>query len=134
MNALAQSDEELGADAFFRARLREGRLVMQRCDDCQAPIFYPREACPCCGGTQLAWVDCDGRGSIYSTSVVRRPADKGGDYNIAIIELSGGHRFMSQVQGMAPDQVRIGMPIKASVAEIGGEHAIIVEPAEEARL
>jgi len=41
---------------------------------------------------------------VYSTTTVR---DRAGDYNVAIVELEGGARMMSRVDGVAPDAVRI---------------------------
>ena len=40
------------------------------------------------GAYDLKWQDADGGGTVYSTTVVRRKADQGGDYNVAVIELA----------------------------------------------
>ncbi len=54
-------------------------------------------------------------GTVYATTCTRRPADKGGDYNVALIDLAEGPRMMSRVEGIAPDKVQIGMKVKARV-------------------
>ncbi len=73
--------------------------------------------CPHCGGDRLDWVAPSGRGTVYSTTVVRRKPADGGDYNICLVDLAEGPRMMSRVSGLAPEQVKIGMPVSARVAE-----------------
>lgn len=43
---------------------------------------------------------------MYSTTVVRRKPDAGGDYNVALIHLDEGVQLMSCVVGMPPAEVR----------------------------
>ena len=46
----------------------------------------------------------------------RKPAD-GGDYNIVLVDLEEGVRLLSRVAEVAPDQVKIGMAVRARVAD-----------------
>ena len=57
--------------------------------------------------------------------VVRRKADKGGDYNVALIDLKEGARMMSRVEGVAPTEVKIGMAVSAHIGLIDGQHAVV---------
>ncbi|MGQ0502011.1 MAG: Zn-ribbon domain-containing OB-fold protein [Panacagrimonas sp.] len=109
-----------GPDAIFRERLAAGRFEIQRCEGCGEHVFMPRVLCPSCGGAALAWVRPSGRGTVYSTTVVRRKAEQGGDYNVAIIALAEGPHLMSRVEGIEPTAVKIGMPVRAQVKT--GEH------------
>src|SRR5436305_1309896 len=47
----------------------EGRLLLPKCEDCQAVIWFPRPFCPECASLNVAWVEASGRGSIYSFTV-----------------------------------------------------------------
>ena len=116
-----------GAAAVYQAALNEGRFIIQRCNDCAKHVFYPREVCPHCSGTQLAWEEVQGSGSVYSTTTVRRKPDAGGDYNVALIELAEGVRMMSCVRGMAPDEVGIGMRVRAKVVDNKGSGLVVFE-------
>jgi uncharacterized OB-fold protein len=48
---------------------------------------------------------------------VRRKPQAGGDYNVALVDLAEGPRLMSRIDGVAPDQVRIGMRVQARVID-----------------
>ncbi len=109
------ASEEGGPDAVFRAHLKDGRFMIQKCGHCGAFVFYPRVLCTGCGASDLAWQAADGGGTVYSTTVVRRKADRGGDYNVAIVELKEGPRLMSRVIDMPPTEVAIGMPVRADI-------------------
>ena len=107
--------EGAGPDSTYREHLKQGRFVIQKCGSCDAFVFYPRLLCTSCGAVDLKWQDSDGRGTVYSTTVVRRKADQGGDYNVAMIELAEGPRLMSKVIDIPPADVAIGMPVRASI-------------------
>jgi uncharacterized OB-fold protein len=71
-----------------------------------------------------------GTGTVYSTTVMRRKAEAGGDYNVALIDLQEGPRLMSRVEGVAPQDVKIGMAVTARIASGGDEgHFIVFDPA-----
>lgn len=112
--------------------LRQGRLRLQVCTSCDRAIFYPRSLCPLCGQPGLEWRDATGRGTVHSTTVVRRPAKAGGDYNVALIDLDEGVRMMSRVDGVDPDRVAIGDRVQARIlpAEGEGDPLAVFVPAE----
>ena len=76
-----QANDVGGAVARYQAQLNEGLFVIQRCNDCDKYVFYPRVVCPHCGGASLAWVQPKGTGAVYSTTTVRRKPEAGGDYD-----------------------------------------------------
>ena len=118
-----------GPEAQFRAALAEGRFLIQQCGACRSHVFYPRVLCPHCGSINLCRSEASGRGIVYSTSIVRQRPEAGGDYNIALIDLEEGPRLMSQVVSIAATEVKIGMAVKAKIAEIGGQPAVVFEKA-----
>ncbi len=48
--------------APFWEATRERRLLVQWCLDCDKSVFYPRETCPGCLGTDLEWREASGDG------------------------------------------------------------------------
>jgi len=119
-------------EQHYRRFLQAGRFRVQRCSDCARALSYPRTVCPFCGSAQLGFIDASGQGVVYSTTVVRRPKDAGGDYNVALIELAEGARLMSRVEGIAPDRVEIGMKVVAAVRAGGAGPLLVFEPARNA--
>ena len=118
-----------GPEAVFRNGLKEGVFYLQKCGGCEKHVFYPRALCPHCGSAQLSKVEASGRGTVYSSSTVHRRAESGGNYNVSLIDLEEGPRMMSWVVGVAPEDVRIGMNVRAKIDEIDGEPAVTFEQA-----
>jgi len=104
-----------GPTAVFWQNLREGRFLLQRSRSTGRYVFYPRVLVPSQGAQDLEWVPASGRGVVYSATTVRRRADRGGDFNISIVELEEGPRLTTRVLGMAPDRVAIGMNVSARI-------------------
>ena len=115
-----------GPDAQFAAALAQGRFQIQRCTACGQHVFYPRALCTHCGSGQLEWVDPSGVGCVYSSTTVRRKPQAGGDYNVALVDLAEGPRLMSRVDGIAPEQVRIGMKVQARVIDDPAKGKLLV--------
>ncbi|MCM5571213.1 Zn-ribbon domain-containing OB-fold protein [Burkholderiaceae bacterium FT117] len=114
---------------YFDA-LAAGALKIQRCEACSRHVFYPRVQCPHCGADRLAWVQPTGLGTVYSTTVFRRKPADGGDQQIALIDLDEGVRMMSRVENVDPAAVRIGMRVKARVAQQDGAPVLVFDPVE----
>jgi len=119
-----------GPDAVYRANLAAGKLALQICAACgDKAVFPPRAVCPHCGSTDLRWQAASGGGTVYSTTIVRDRPENGGDRNIALIDLAEGARLMSRVEGLPPDQVRIGMKVKARIAKTDAGPLLVFDPA-----
>ena len=106
-----------GPEKRYFDALAAGRFEIQKCAACARHVFYPRVLCPHCGSERLDWVAPSGRGTVYSTTIVRRKPADGGDYNVCLVDLVEGPRMLSRVAGVAPGEVRIGMAVKARIAE-----------------
>jgi len=132
-DTMPQQEAAAGPDKVYAEALAAGNFRIQLCQDCHRHVFFPRNICPHCGGDHLDWVAPKGTGTVYSTTVVRRKAEAGGDYNVALVDLDEGVRMMSRVEGVTPTAVRIGMRVKARVApgKAEGEPALVVfDPVE----
>ena len=128
---ISQKDSEMtpSMSSQYQAALDAGQFQIQRCKACAQAVFYPRELCPHCGSDQLAWETPSGKGTVYSTTVIRRKPDAGGDYNVALVDLAEGPRMMSRVEGMAPTDVKIGQAVQAQVIQHNGKGLVVFKAA-----
>lgn len=112
----------------YLAYLAEGRFMIQRARNSGRYVFYPRVAEPGTGDTDLEWVEASGDGVVYAVTIIsqRPPAP---NYNVALIDLAEGPRMMSRVDGMAPDEIKIGMKVKAKIVQENDTALLIFEPA-----
>ena len=105
-----------------------GRFMIQKSRSTGGHVFYPRIAEPGTGAADLEWVAASGRGTVYSTTTIRQKPPVP-DYNVALIDLEEGPRMMSRVDGIAPEAVRIGMPVIARVVREGDRALVVFVPA-----
>lgn len=122
------SDAPGGPDATFAAYLADGRFMLQRSHSSGRYVFYPRLLEPESGNGDLAWVEPSGLGTVYATTVVRRRPEKGGPYNIALIDLDEGVRLMSRIETIDPGDVVIGMRVRAHVAVDRAPAVLVFHP------
>jgi len=115
----------------FQRFLSEGRFMLQRSRSSARYVFYPRVAEPVTGNTDLEWVQASGHGTVYSTTVVRQKPPAA-SYNVALIDLAEGVRMMSRVEGISPEAIRIGMPVKAKIIRENERALLVFEPSASA--
>ena len=109
--------------------LSEGRFMIQRSRSSGRYVFYPRVAEPRTGATDLEWVEVSGLGTVHATSVMRQ-RDPAANYNVALIDLAEGVRMMSRVEGVPPEQVRIGMAVRARIAREADGAIVVFDPVD----
>jgi|TARA_R110002049_G_scaffold79160_2_gene201779 uncharacterized OB-fold protein len=119
-----------GPDQIFQRALAEQEILLPKCDDCGAFHFFPRVLCPHCHGTAISWQRASGKGRVHTTTVVRRKPERGGDYNVCMVELEEGVRMMSRVEGIAPGDVVIDMAVTAFVGAAEDTPIVLFRPAE----
>ena len=119
-----------GPDQIFQRALAEQEILLPKCDDCGAFHFFPRVLCPHCHGTAISWQRASGKGRVHTTTVVRRKLERGGDYNVCVVELEEGVRMMSRVEGIAPGDVVIDMAVTAFVGEAEDAPIVLFRPAK----
>jgi uncharacterized OB-fold protein len=122
------SEEPLGPEATWRQALCEGRFTIQRSRSSNRYVFPPRVAEPSTGAEDLEWIEPSGEGCIYSVTVVR-PKPPETPYNVVLVELAEGPRLMSRVEGLDPEKVAIGMPVRARIDRRGAEPLLVFDPA-----
>ncbi len=118
--------------AFWEAT-RDRRYLLQWCRSCDAPVYYPREACPTCLGDQLDWRETAGRGEVYTYNVMHKPgsplmADKV-PYVVALVDLEEGARVITNVVGCEPADVEVGMAVELDWEPLSdGRHLAVFRP------
>jgi len=109
------SENDLGPQAEFDVFLALGRFMLQRSLSTGRYTFYPRTHIASSGERDLEWVEASGDATVYSVTTIPRRAERGADYNVAIVELAEGPRLMSTVVGIESAAVFIDMPLMALI-------------------
>ncbi|HTX94846.1 MAG TPA: OB-fold domain-containing protein [Mycobacterium sp.] len=102
---------------------RCGELRFQRCAICGAANFPPNEHCRQCLSTQLDWECSGGIGEIYSWTVVHRPVtvEFAPPYAPAIVTLDEGYQMLTNIVGVARDELTIGMRVQVQFHAVGAD-------------
>jgi uncharacterized OB-fold protein/acyl dehydratase len=106
---------------FFWAGTAAGELRVQRCADCGALRHPPGPRCPACGTMAAAgYVVAAGVGEVYSYVVHHHPPVPGKKLPlvVALVQLPEGVRMTGELLGVAPGQVRIGLPVRAEFVRV----------------
>lgn len=105
----------------------QGKLLLKRCDDCKAVIWYPRAICPVCHSTNTSWFEGSGKGTVYTFSVVRRaggPYAKATPFILAYVELEEGPRMVTNVVDIEPENLQVGQAVEVVFHDTGEGSAL----------
>jgi uncharacterized protein len=112
--------------AFFWAGTAAGELRIQRCAGCGVLRHPPGPMCPACGEpSDGGYVVACGTGEVYSYVVHHHPPVPGKKLPlvVALVQLPEGVRMVGEMPGVAPDRVRIGLPVRAAFARVDDDLA-----------
>lgn len=94
---------------------RDERLLVPYSTTTGLPFWYPREVAPDTLTPDVDWREASGQGVVYAVSVMHKPGPgrdpAAGPYAVALIDLPEGVRIMSNVVGIEPDAVTVGMAV-----------------------
>jgi len=117
---------------------KEGRLLVQHCNDCQANIFFPKKVCPECWSQNLSWIPASGKGTVYTFSVMLDMVEPKfmGDlpYVLAMVDLPEGIRMTTRIVNCDPETIEIGMPVEVTFEDISPECALPMFQPQDASL
>lgn len=86
---------------IFYDGCREGKLLYQKCNDCNETIFFPKYLCTACMSRNLRWEESAGKGKIHSFTITYEyaPMEFAGStpYVLAIINMDEGFSIMSNI-------------------------------------
>jgi hypothetical protein len=118
--------------AFFWAGTLAGELRIQRCASCGALRHPPGPMCPACGTPgDGGYVVAAGTGEVFSYVVHHHPPVPGKQLPlvVALVQLPEGVRMVGEMPGVAPDQVRIGLPVRSTFLRIDDDLDPLALPA-----
>ena len=97
-----------------------GELRIQRCGGCGLLRHPPGPMCPECGATKPIHLVSDGLGEVYSYVVHHHPRVPGRatPFVVALVELDEGVRMLGELTGIAPDDVRVGLPVEVVFTKV----------------
>ncbi|HZQ31743.1 MAG TPA: Zn-ribbon domain-containing OB-fold protein [Mycobacterium sp.] len=100
--------------AFFWNGLHQHKLLIQRCAGCGALRQPPRPMCPACNSLEWETIESSGKGTVYSYVMPQHPQMPFMEYPyiVVLVELEEGVRLVSNLCGIAPDDVEVGMPVE----------------------
>ncbi len=117
---------------FWRKIRSVYNIVGTHCKTCGEYYFPPRPVCPNCRRKgELEEYKFKGLGKVYTFSVVRQaPPEfkRQVPYVIAQVELDEGPRLTAQIVNCDPEDVHIGMRVRAcfrKIREMGGGGIIV---------
>jgi uncharacterized protein len=121
--------QSMAPETQFRSGLSEGRFILPRCSQTGRTVWYPRTISPYSGQPLTEWHEVSGLGTVYSVTTIHRKADRGGDYNVALVDLDEGIRMMSSIRSAAPGSIDIGLRVRARIdADETGEPLVTFVP------
>ena len=103
---------------LYWEKCKTHELWLRHCRSCDRAYFYPRDICPMCFSRDTDWVQCSGRGTLHTFSIVHRgptPAFRDqAPYVAAIVELDEGVRMPTNLVEVEPDPgvVKVGMAVE----------------------
>jgi hypothetical protein len=114
--------------AAFWDAADQGRLVAQRCAACGRLRHPPRPMCPECNSLDVEVVELSGRGVVYSYALLHHPQHPAFEYPVlaVLVDLDEGIRIVSNLVGVEPDDVSIGIPVRVEFVATDGEHHVPV--------
>jgi hypothetical protein len=83
--------------------------------------------CPNCGSASLGWYESNGKGNVYSFTVIEQTTDPRTfgqvPYVIALAnleDLNDGSRFFGRLIDVNHEQIRVGDPVRVALRDIYG--------------
>ena len=101
------------------------QLCFQHCADCDTVRHPPSPVCPGCRSLAAAWKPTQGQGELFSYTVVHHASHESVQaqlpYVVALVVFDDvpGARLVTNITGIPPAQVRIGMKVRLWWDEIG---------------
>jgi uncharacterized OB-fold protein len=117
---------------FFWDGCRQHELRIQQCTRCTHLTAPPSPRCASCGSFDQGYLVASGRGTLYSWASPHHPQVPGFAYPVIVglVELEEGTRLVSNVVGVAREELRIGMPLAVEWLD---SHEALVDGATDSR-
>ena len=103
---------------------KDGKLILQKCNDCSDNYFPPRPFCPKCGSRSVQEFQASGKGSLYSYVINHLPSPGfTPPFAIAVVELEEGPRLMSNIVEceQTPEALELDMPLEVTFEKLNDD-------------
>ncbi len=110
--------------------LRQHRLVLQHSPSTGQWVYYPRNLAPGTLADDLEWREVAGTGTVYTFTIADRPTAPAwqgvSPQLIAVVELDEGPKVTTELTGVAPEAIRIGMRVRAVFDDVAGSEVTLL--------
>lgn len=110
--------------APFWDAVRDRRLIVQRCASCGTHRYPPGPCCRQCLSQDATWEEASGLGTVESWVIFHQAYFTGLKpvlpYNVALVRLSEGVPFMTNLVGIEPGEIRVGLPVRLVFEDVPG--------------
>jgi uncharacterized OB-fold protein/acyl dehydratase len=108
---------------FFWEGIQRGELLIQRCASCGGLRHPPRPMCPRCQSLDWDTLRAIGHGRVHSYVVPHHPSLPAfpEPYVVALVALEEGTRLVTNLIGIAPEEVHIGMDVELEITRVDDE-------------
>jgi NAD(P)-dependent dehydrogenase (short-subunit alcohol dehydrogenase family)/uncharacterized OB-fold protein len=98
------------------AAAAEGRFALQRCLDCNAVLYPPRDACPSCLSARLPFRDVDPGGVLVAETTVQTSTDpyfrERTPWRVGTVKLDAGPVIVAHLHGDTVEGGRVRLALK----------------------
>lgn len=107
-------------NAYFWEGVAQDELRIQRCRACGQLRHPASPGCAACASLEWDFIVSAGHGELYSFVVVHHPLVPPFDsaYVVGLVALDEGPRCVSQVIGISPSEVRIGLRLRVEFVQV----------------
>jgi uncharacterized OB-fold protein len=127
-------EERSFSDISYEQYLNEERLMGSRCKECGSLFVPPRSICVKCYSSDMEWVEMKGEGrlaaftciSVGPPFMIAEGYDRKHPYCSGVVELEEGARVDARIEGVdasKPEDIRVGMPLRAKFLHKGEEES-----------
>ena len=115
--------------------LRDGKVIIQYSPSARQWVFYPRVLAPGTLADDLEWREISGHGQVYTYTIAYRPTSPAWRDRvpqiIAVVEVDEGARIPTELVGVAPGDVKVGMRVRPVFDPVPGGETVLLkfEPA-----
>jgi len=92
----------------------QGKLMGGKCLKCGKILFPPRPVCDDCFSESFEWVEIPATGKLLTYTIIHVPPTQFqsiAPYAVGIVQLENSLRIPGMIQGVAHEQLKIGMEL-----------------------
>lgn len=111
------ADDPFTIEQFYKF-MNEGKLMAGRCKKCGKIHLPPRHLCDGCLSNEFEWTQIPTKGKLLTYTVIHiAPTEfqAMAPYGMGIIKFDNGLKLLGMIKNVAPNQMKIGMPLSMMI-------------------